>query len=150
MPLAHLPLRKWGNVLQWNLGWNFYIFIQENAFKNVIRKLADSLSRLQCANTWYLKCVCICPAIWIPYVGARAVLESCALLEIVLADWLSHITWCLDNPSQLCKLANERDRVWRQDHNLQSKQPLISNWCTSCDSKVCKIAKMMIWEGIKW
>ena len=27
-----------GNKLQWNLTWNLHIFIQENAFENVIRK----------------------------------------------------------------------------------------------------------------
>ena len=43
-----------GNILQWNLNRNLYIFIQENAVENV-RILADILSRPQYANKtfWY-------------------------------------------------------------------------------------------------
>ena len=36
------------NKLQWNLKRNWYIFIQENAFENVVRKLAAILSPPQC------------------------------------------------------------------------------------------------------
>ena len=36
-----------GNKLQWNLNRNLYIFIHENAFETVIRKLAPILSRPQ-------------------------------------------------------------------------------------------------------
>ena len=39
-----------GNKLQWNLRWNLYIFIQENAFETVVRKLAAVLPRPQCFN----------------------------------------------------------------------------------------------------
>ena len=34
--------------LQWNLKQNSYIFIQENAFENVVWKMAAILSRPQC------------------------------------------------------------------------------------------------------
>ena len=37
-------------TLQWNGNWNSYIFIQENVFKNVVRKMATILSRLQCVS----------------------------------------------------------------------------------------------------
>ena len=47
----------WTNVgilligpFQWNLNQNLYIFIQENAFENVIRKLRAILYQLQCVN----------------------------------------------------------------------------------------------------
>ena len=42
------------NKLQWNHNRNSYIFIQENAFENVVRKLAAILSRPQYvkSNTW--------------------------------------------------------------------------------------------------
>ena len=40
-----------GNKLQWNLNWNWYIFIQDNAFENVICEMASILSRPQCVNT---------------------------------------------------------------------------------------------------
>ena len=36
-----------GNKLQWNLNWNLYIFIEEYAFENVVRKLAAILSQPQ-------------------------------------------------------------------------------------------------------
>ena len=39
------------NKLQWNLHQNSYIFIQENAFENVVWKTAAILSRPQCVNT---------------------------------------------------------------------------------------------------
>ena len=39
-----------GNKLHWNLNRNFYIFIQENAFENVLWKMAAILSWPQCVN----------------------------------------------------------------------------------------------------
>ena len=39
-----------GNKLQWNLYRNLYIFIQENAFENVVMKLSSILSRPQCVK----------------------------------------------------------------------------------------------------
>ena len=38
------------NKLQWNFNRNSYIFIQENAFENVVWKMAAILSRPQCVN----------------------------------------------------------------------------------------------------
>ena len=50
------------NKLQRNLSRNLYIFIQENAFENVVWKLASILSRPQCVNNktkifgaWWVK-----------------------------------------------------------------------------------------------
>ena len=40
-----------GNKLQWNFNWNSYIFIQENAFENVVCEMAPNLSRPQCDNS---------------------------------------------------------------------------------------------------
>ena len=34
-----------GNKLQWDLNRNFYIFVHENAFENVVWKIAAILSR---------------------------------------------------------------------------------------------------------
>ena len=42
---ANLP-----NTFQWNRKQNSYIFIQENAFQNVVRKMAAILSRPQCVK----------------------------------------------------------------------------------------------------
>ena len=39
-----------GNKLQWNLNRNLNIFIQENAFENVVWKMAAILSRPQCVK----------------------------------------------------------------------------------------------------
>ena len=39
------------NTIQWNLNRNLYVFIQENAFQNVVRKLAAIVSRLQCVKS---------------------------------------------------------------------------------------------------
>ena len=39
-----------GNKFQWNLNWNLYIFIQENAFDNVVWKMAAILSRPHCVK----------------------------------------------------------------------------------------------------
>ena len=45
-----------GNRLQWNLNRNSYIFIQENAFENVVYEMAAIFSRLQFVNgfKWWL------------------------------------------------------------------------------------------------
>ena len=45
--IVHSNLR---NKLQWNLQRTSYIFIQEDPFGNVVKKLADILSRPQCVN----------------------------------------------------------------------------------------------------
>ena len=42
------------NKLYWNFYWNSYIFIQENAFENVVWKMTATLSRPQCVNS----CLC--------------------------------------------------------------------------------------------
>ena len=47
--IVNWTLRK---ELQWNLTRNTYIFIHENAFENVVRKLVAILSRPQCAPEW--------------------------------------------------------------------------------------------------
>ena len=38
------------NKFQWNFNRNAYIFIQENAFKDVVREKAAILCRPQCVN----------------------------------------------------------------------------------------------------
>ena len=45
--IVNLTLR---NKLQWNVNWNSYIFIQENAFENVVCKMAAILSQPQCVK----------------------------------------------------------------------------------------------------
>ena len=40
-----------GNKIQWNLNENLYIFVQENAFENVVWKMASILSRPQCVKS---------------------------------------------------------------------------------------------------
>ena len=43
-------LTDFGNKIHWNLNRNVYIFIQVNATKNVVWKMAAILYRLQCVN----------------------------------------------------------------------------------------------------
>ena len=38
------------NKLQWNIRWNLYIFVKENAFENVVCKMAATLLWPQCVN----------------------------------------------------------------------------------------------------
>ena len=54
----HYPNQRWnianwtlGNKLPWNLNENSNIFIQENAFENVVWKMSAILSRAQCVKT---------------------------------------------------------------------------------------------------
>ena len=62
---------KWWNIViwtlgkkfQWNLNRNLYIFIQENAFENVVWKLAVILSRPQCVKSYQLF-PCCWPPLW--------------------------------------------------------------------------------------
>ena len=52
--------RTLGKKLQWNLNQNSYIFIQESAVENVVRKLADILSRpKELNNGWVAKQIII-------------------------------------------------------------------------------------------
>ena len=41
-----------GNKFQWNLKRNWYIFIEANAFENVVWKMVAILSRPQCVKKW--------------------------------------------------------------------------------------------------
>ena len=41
---------KLRNILQWNINRNVYIFIEENAFESVVRKMAATLSQSHCVN----------------------------------------------------------------------------------------------------
>ena len=47
-----LLIRNLRNKLQWNLKQNSCIFIQENAFENVVCEMASILFRPQCVNLW--------------------------------------------------------------------------------------------------
>ena len=71
-----------GNKLQWNLKRNKYIFIQENAFENVVCEMAGILFRPQCLNveSGYSK-IKICPSTECHKVSADLVrhFENCDL-----------------------------------------------------------------------
>ena len=52
----------WTNAFfRWNLTRNLYIFTQENAFENVVRKLTAILSRPQCVKKYTYKTYCHLP-----------------------------------------------------------------------------------------
>ena len=46
----HVVNKTLGNKLQWNFNLNSNVFIQENAFANVVWKMATILSQPQCVN----------------------------------------------------------------------------------------------------
>ena len=52
-PLSEPMMEYWTlrNKLQWNLKQNSHIFSQENAFENIVCKMAAILSRPQCDNS---------------------------------------------------------------------------------------------------
>ena len=68
MDIVYWTLR---NKLQWNLNRNSNIFIQENAFKNVVWKMAAILFRFHCVNSCLMATIihksslplCVCIAI---------------------------------------------------------------------------------------
>ena len=53
-PLSELNLEycqfKLTDKLKWNLQWNSYIFIEENAVENVVCEMVATLSQPQCVN----------------------------------------------------------------------------------------------------
>ena len=73
VPSHYLSQKLWiiviwtlGNKLQWNSNRNQFIFIQENAFENVVWKMVVILSRSQCVNGpsctgFWLYHVCVSP-----------------------------------------------------------------------------------------
>ena len=58
------------NKLQWNLNRNKYIFIQQNAFENVVWKLLAILSRPQCVHV--LAPCMNQPSQWINWIGGNS------------------------------------------------------------------------------
>ena len=68
-----------GNKFQWNLNWNLYIFIHENALENVVCKMVSILSRPQCANTNPEECLNQ---------------HQCKVTELEMLPWPAH-TWKL-------------------------------------------------------
>ena len=48
-------IEPFGNKFNWNLNQNLYIFIQENAFENIVSKIAAILSRCQSGKAHPLK-----------------------------------------------------------------------------------------------
>ena len=51
-PMLEYFMRTIRNKLQWDFNRNLYIFVQENAFENVVWKMAAILSRPQCVKTF--------------------------------------------------------------------------------------------------
>ena len=49
--------RTHGNKIQWNFNQDTIIFINENAFKNVVCKMAVILSQSQCRNRWEISLI---------------------------------------------------------------------------------------------
>ena len=52
--MEYCKLNSWEKPLEWNFYQNSYIFIEENAFENVVCELASILSFPQIIKSWYL------------------------------------------------------------------------------------------------
>ena len=84
--LLNGPHRK---KLQWNFNRNSYIFIQENAFENVVCKMTAILFRPQYdhvskSTTCYRRGWCQCHGLYILFWGAQ-----CEKTLIYVTDWFS-------------------------------------------------------------
>ena len=87
----NIVTRTPGNNLQWNLNRNLYIFIQKNAFENVVWKMAAILSRPQ----WVKEGVCFCmkPSIWYLLTWwQRDKIKECHYSDVIISAMASQIT----------------------------------------------------------
>ena len=72
------------NNFQWNLKWNLYIFIQENAFENVVCKMAAVLSRPKWVNrllVYVYEYACVIK---------HTVFSSYTGMHSLSLDWIQH------------------------------------------------------------
>ena len=121
-----------GNKLQWNRNRNLSIFIQENAFENVVWKMAAILSRPQCVNschmTWYL-CLII-------YSGQP---QKCYKFQNLVMYLLSSlfrirdvVVWCIQNHKSwrqdISDLMRRKDYVYRQTISLTNQWNNFENY----------------------
>ena len=90
-----------GPKIHWNLNRNLYIFIQENAFEIVIRKVAAILSRLQCVITRTLLIPPIVPisVVSISVVSIAVVCISVVSIAAVVTEKRQAV-----NPLNLCQM----------------------------------------------
>ena len=97
VPIHYLN-RCWGvvnwtlkNKLQWNFNQSPYIFIQENAFENVVWKMAAILSLPQCVKEFLKNCYNI-ETTW----------QSAAVSGIACSRWGS-VTYICAAATRLCR-----------------------------------------------
>ena len=108
------------NKRQWNFNWNLYIFIEENAFENVVWKKAAILSWPQCEcvnDNWILrnKVIIIKHFLWTKWVwkfmqnGGYFVRSDDAYTFLLAWSWYNiwqqqAITWIKFNVDQSLRL----------------------------------------------
>ena len=101
-----------GKQFQWNLNRNLHIFIQKNAFENVVWKMSAILSRPQCVNTsqqpmsykmWMLSSYIVC----------KTCLGYSSTNNISSTFTNSVLLWYNNFSSDLYKLLNICRILWR-------------------------------------
>ena len=91
---------------QWNQ-WNLYTFIHENAFENIVWKMADILSRSQCVK------YCVFQMLtneWSLWLGNKITISTASGISFELlwspsplannpdihqGTWATHVPWCI-------------------------------------------------------
>ena len=114
--MVNLTLR---NKLQWNVNRSLYIFIQQNAFENVVWKMAAILCRPQCVNTnskvidyivsWCENYVICYQNIQGQFVQTKQFQNVSKCLSI-----LSHMIFTGDDVSTICKQYRRWDNKQKQ------------------------------------
>ena len=137
------------NKLQWNFNWNSYIFIEENAFVNVIWKMAAILSRPQCVKHWWCVIVIVNYLVWsywlwyetsISYWGLNkmvAILQTFSnafywtIFVVSLSKFHSSLSFCvqIDGLVQDCRGNAQNINNWNMAEIyvcIQNYEPLLS------------------------
>ena len=131
------------NKLQWNLNRNSHIFIQENAFENVVCEIASMLSRSQCVKVLSHGCYFWCHIIY----GNSACLFTFEIpIDLVAAHtevvWEMHIS--IRNLLSLVTCLNSLDD--NSQSMTQVKNPCVINYELSlCDEVIQITRRTYIW-----
>ena len=113
LPANHYLIQCW-NIVNWaprnTLQWNLWIFIEENAFQNVVRKIATILSRPQCG-----KPDAMAPVLVRWHLGKMGVYQTTAKRKVPIIVPLVRLfvrqTWYIINMVQVKFLFNVAPRT---------------------------------------
>ena len=134
-----------GNKLLWNFNWHLNIFIKENAFENVIWKMAAILSRPQCVNihlfistkTAHIPEVFFSSCVFFDY--QQFSYKVLLLRQIIQSDEVSRLVMVLPWLILFPSLPGNHERKGVQNHKWRQRQVflflLLYHWIP-CVSKV--------------